>query len=185
VRLEVSSVGGKELFAKPGARSFADRDVTSLVPGGAIGSGMFASFARYLFVQGKGTLRYRHKDNLPWHDNAVRWDFRLSRQESSLKLEAAGSSAMVAARGSFWFDAITLDLIRLEVHGDGMPEVLQLDDAATRTDYARTHIGDSDALLPRRSELTLIYFSGRTSRDVIEFSQCHEYRAESKIEFDH
>src|SRR5208283_4747038 len=71
VRLEVSIVAGKELFAKPGAGSFEDRDVVSLAPGGAIGSGMFATFARDLFVKGKGTLRYKRAENLPGHDGAV------------------------------------------------------------------------------------------------------------------
>ncbi|MGB9456324.1 MAG: hypothetical protein WCB12_09790 [Bryobacteraceae bacterium] len=184
VRLEVSMVAGKELFAKPGARSFEDRDVASLVPGGAIGTGMFATFARDLFVKGKGTLRYKREENLGGHAS-VRYDFRVKKQESGLKLQVANISAMVAAKGSFWFDPVSLDLIRLDVYGENMPDDLHLDEAVTRTDYARTHIGDSNALLPQRSELTMTYYSGVTYRDVIEFSNCREYRAESTINFDH
>jgi hypothetical protein len=185
VRLEVSIVAGKELFAKPGARRFEDREVASLVPGGAIGTGMFATFARELFVTGKGTLRYRREGSLVGHDGSVRYDFRLKQQESALKLEVGNFSEIVAAKGSFWFDPVSLDLIRLEVYADHMPADLNLDEAVTRTDYARTHIGDSDALLPKRSELTLTSFYGPTFLDVIKFSQCHEYRAESTIDWDH
>jgi hypothetical protein len=185
VRLEVSSVGGKELFAKPGARSFEDRDVASLVPGGAIGTGMFATFARDLFVAGKGTVRYRRNENLPGRESSVRCDFRVKKQESGLKLQVNNVSATVAAKGSFWFDPVSLELIRLDVYGEDVPEGLHLEEAVTRTDYARVRIGDSNALLPKRSELTMTYFSGLTYRDVIGFSQCHEYRAESTINFDH
>src|SRR5580698_1770535 len=41
VRLEVSTIAGKELFATPGRR-FEDRDVASVVRSGTIGSGMFS-----------------------------------------------------------------------------------------------------------------------------------------------
>ncbi len=184
VRLEVSSVAGKELFARPGARSFEDRDVASLVPGGAIGTGMFATFARDLFVKGKGSFRYKRNENLAGRAS-VRYDFRVKKEEGGLKLQVANISAMVAAKGSFWFDPASLDLIRLDVYGENMPDDLHLDEAVTRTDYARTHIGDSNALLPKRSELTMTYYSGVTYRNVTEFSQCHEYRAESTINFDH
>jgi len=183
VRLEVSSVGGKELFARPGAGRFEDRDVASLVPGGVIGSGMFATFARDLFIKGKGTLRYRRDEKLAGRDS-VRYDFHLRKQESGLKLQFNNISAIVAARGSLWFDPVSLDLIRLDVYGEDMPAGLHLDEAVTRTGYARVHIGGSEALLPTRSELTLTYLSGITYRDVIAFSQCREYRAESTIDFD-
>ncbi|MGB7759920.1 MAG: hypothetical protein WBL61_08830 [Bryobacteraceae bacterium] len=184
IRLEVSIVAGKELFAKPGARRFEDREVASLVPGGAIGTGMFATFARELFVKGKGSLRYHRAGDLVGHAGSVRYDFRLKQEESALKLEIGSISEIVAAKGSFWFDPVSLDLIRLEVYGDHLPADLNLDEAVTRTDYARTHIGDSDALLPKRSEMTMTSFYGPIYRDVIEFSQCREYRAESTVNFD-
>jgi hypothetical protein len=183
VRLEVSSVAGKELFAWPGARQFEDRDVTSLVTGGAIGTGMFANFARNLFVTGKGDRRYGGEENLAGR-SAVRYDFHLMAQESSFQITSNNATEIVAAKGAFWFDSGSLDLIRLDVYGDGLPYSLRLEEAVIRTFYARTHIGDSDALLPKRSELTMSHFSGEANRDAIEFSQCHEYRTESTISFD-
>jgi VWFA-related protein len=183
VHLEVSSVAGKELFARPGAQHFEDRDVTSLVASGAIGSGMFASIARNLFVVGKGTRKYKGKQNLAGRAS-VRYDFRLTKQESGFKIQVANYSEMVAAKGSFWFDPVSLDLLRLEVYGEDIPDSLRLDEAVIRNSYARARIGVSDALLPQRSEVTMTYFSGVTNRNVIEFSRCREYGAESKINFD-
>jgi len=93
-------------------------------------------------------------------------------------------SEIVAAKGSFWFDPASLDLVRLDVHGEAIPYSLGLEETGFQTFYARTRIGDSDALLPKRSELTMTHFSGEASRDVVEFSQCREYASESTIRFD-
>jgi hypothetical protein len=183
VRLEVSSVGGKELFAWPGARGFDDRDVTSLVTGGAIGTGMFTMFTHNLFVIGKGIWQYGDAEELAGRAS-VRYEFHLTAQESGLLITTSGASEVAAAKGSFWFDPISLDLMRVEVFGDDMPYSLRLEESVFRTNYARTRIGDADALLPKRSEMTMTHFSGAASRNVIEFSACHEYRSESTISFD-
>ena len=183
VHLEVSSVAGKELFAWPGARRFEDRDVSSLVSGGTMGTGMFAGFARNLFVTGKGNPQYGREEKLAGR-SAVRYDFHLTEMENGFQIRVGAVSETVATSGSFWFDPVSLDLIRLDVRGEAIPYSLRLEEAAIRTFYARTHIGDSDALLPKRSELTMTHFSGEASRDAIEFSQCHEYRSESTISFD-
>jgi hypothetical protein len=182
-RLEVSVVGGKEMFARPGAHSFDDKDVTSLVTDGLIGSGMFAGLARTLFVKDKGTLRYKGKENVDGHAS-VRYTFRLTRQESGFNVEVNKRLEPLGFKGSFWFDPATLDLMRLEANADALPVDLNVEEASIRTSYARTHIGSSDALLPKRSELTVTYLSGATYRDVIEFEGCHEYGSESTIRFD-
>ena len=183
VRLEVSSVAGKELFAWPGASQFEDGDVRSLVTGGTMGTGMFARFARSLFVTGKGNPQYGGEEKLAGR-STVRYDYYLSTAESGFLIRVGDVSEMVAAKGSFWFDLASLDLIRLDLHGDAIPHSLRLEETSIQTFYARTHIGDSDALLPKRSELTMTHFSGAASRDAVEFSQCHEYRTESTIRFD-
>jgi len=183
VRLEVSFVAGKELFAWPGAHRFEDREVTDFVPSGAIGAGMFATFAQNLFVAGIGTREYQGEEILAGR-GCVRYDFHLTEQESHWEIRANDTDEVVAAKGSFWFDPVSLDLVRLNVYADHIPYSLRLEEVVIRTSYARTHIGDSDALLPKRSELTMAYFSGEASRDAIEFSDCHEYRSESTISFD-
>jgi hypothetical protein len=183
VRLEVSSVAGKELFAWPGSREFQDDEVTALVTSGTIGTGMFASFAQNLFVTDKGTLQYGGQENLAGHAS-VRYDFHLTMQESRWEIRANDADEIVAAKGTFWFDPVSLDLLRLDVHGESIPYRLRLAEAAVETSYARTHIGDADALLPKRSELTMTYFSGEANRAAIEFSQCRAYRSESTISFD-
>lgn len=182
IRLEVSSVAGKEMFARPGAHSFENQDVTALVTNGLIGSGMFASLARNLFVEDKGTPRYKGKENLGGHA-ALRYNFRLAPAESGFKVQANNRWEPLAFTGSFWFDDVSFDLVRVEAFGDRLPVELNVDQAVIRTSYARVHIGNSDALLPKRSELTVTYLSGMTNRNVIEFSSCREYASDSRISF--
>jgi len=183
IRLEVSSVDGKEMFARPGGSSFDNQDITSLVTNGLIGSGMFAGLTRNLFLEDKGTLKYKGKENLDGHVT-LRYTFRLSQQESGFKLLVNNRPEPLAFRGSFWFDPDSLDLMRVEAFGDRLPYDLYVEEAVMRTSYARTHIGNSDALLPKRSELLVTYLSGVINRDVIGFSGCHEYGSESTIRFD-
>ena len=182
-RLEVSVVGGKEVFARPGAHGFDDKDVTYLVTDGLIGSGMFAGLARTLFVKDKGTLRYKGKGNLNGHAS-VRYDFRLTRQESGFNVEVNKRLEPLGFKGSFWFDPVTLDLMRLEANADRLPVDLNVEEASIRTSCARTHIGNSDTLLPNGSELAVTYLSGATYRNMIVFSDCRQYGSESKIRFD-
>jgi hypothetical protein len=181
VRLEVSAVGGKELFAKPGGH-FDDKEAGALVTDGIIGSGMFSGLARNLFLDGKGSFRYVRKENLAGH-HSVRYDFQIAKQESSFELQLFNASEIVAAKGSFWFDSESLDLLRLEISGKDLPYDLHLAAAVVSIDYGPVRIGDSDALLAKRSELTLNFLSGDADRDVIEFSHCREYRAESTVVF--
>ncbi len=181
IRLEVSTVGGKELFARPGGR-FDDKEVGALVASGIIGSGMYSGLLQNLFLQGKGSFRYGRTESLAGH-HAVRYDFRLPKQESSFKLQLFNASEIVAAKGSFWFDPDSLDLIRVEIHAEDLPYDLHLADAVVSIEYARIRMGESDILLPRRSELTLTFLSGDADRDVIIFSNCREYRTDSTIAF--
>src|ERR1035438_9927100 len=90
----------------------------------------------------------------------ARWAIGNIERESSFEIGVGGASATVASKGSFWFDPVSLDLIRLDVHGEALPYSLRLEETSIRTFYARAHIGESDALLPKRSELTMTHFSG-------------------------
>ncbi|HVN03720.1 MAG TPA: hypothetical protein VMT86_04830 [Bryobacteraceae bacterium] len=182
VRIEVSSVGGKELFAWPGSHHFEDRDVTALV-GGTIGSGLFNMFAHRLFVDGAGVITFSGYETIDGR-RASRYDFHNLPGERSLRLTAGDVTEAVPVKGSFWFDPVSLDLLRLDVHGDALPYSLRLEEAVMRMTYMRVHMGDSNVLLPQRSEFEMTHFSGESNRDVIDFSACREYGAQSTISFD-
>ena len=183
IRVEVSSVGGKELFAWPGERSFEDRDLTAMVTSGAVSSGVFSTFAQNLFGSGTASL-HRHGEEMLNGRAAIRYEFHMTQQDSHWEISSNHATEMVAAKGSFWFDPVSLDLLRLEVKGDHLPYSLRLVEAVIATDYTRVRLGETDALLPKQSEMTLKHFSGFASHDLIEFSACREYRSQSTIRFD-
>jgi len=184
IRIEVSSVGGKEIYSWPGARHFEDKELTAFVTSGTVASGLFFSTVpNDLFAAGKGALKYRGEEYLDGH-RATRYDYAIPQFLSGLTLRVSNASAVVATKGSFWFDPVSLDLVRLDTYADDMPANLRLAEAVIIVHYARVRIGNVDALLPRQGETTLTHLSGAASRNAIEFSQCRAYQSESTISFD-
>jgi len=183
IRLEISNVDGKELLALPGAHRFEDKNLASFITSGTVSNGMFALNAHNLFVVDTTAFVYHGEETLDGRA-AVRYDYRIAQFLSAYQIHVLGASATIATKGSFWFDPISLDLLRLDVSGDEMPVDLGLAEFVVRTYYNRQHIGNSGALLPQRAELVLTHSSGEASRNVIAFSACREYGSESTISFD-
>jgi hypothetical protein len=179
----VSSMGNKELLAWPGARRFEDADPSSFVSGGLMGTGVFALFARTVFLNTATTIRYYGDEEMSGRPLA-RFDFRVPQVWSGYRITANGASATVGIAGSFWIDPASLELVRMEVRADEIPAALGLERAVTDIDYARMRIGNSDVLLPQDAKMVLMLFSGEVRLNDIAFSHCHEYSAESSIRFD-
>ena len=182
VRLEVTTAGEKELLTWPGGAHFEDWAVTAFVKSGLVASGMFASHARNLFLRDGATFQYGGPEEVEGR-SAVRYDFKVSRLASLYRLRTASGAATVATKGSFWFDAGSLELIRLDEFADQIPEELGLTGALTRVRYGRITDAVPGVLLPQSAEVELRHSSGELRRNKIEFAQCREYRAESSISF--
>jgi hypothetical protein len=182
VRLEVSYVGGKELFSFPGARRFDDRDVSFFVSGGVIGNGTFSTDINNLFGHDAISFQSRGEEDLDGK-SALRYDFRVPQFLSWFTVRVSAAAAIVPFKGSFWFDPATLDLLRLDISGEDLPPELRLAEARNSTGYRRAQIGESKVLLPARAELVLVDLAGQSSRNLVEFSQCREYQTESTITF--
>src|SRR6266478_4606225 len=73
LRLEVAFVDGKELFSRPGAGKFGDREIGDFGRGGAIESGLFASLAHGVFLERATTFRYGGEETLR-EPRAVRYN---------------------------------------------------------------------------------------------------------------
>jgi hypothetical protein len=184
VRVEVSSVAGKEIYAWPGARQFEEKDLTAFVSSGANATGLFFSAIPHdLFARGVGIFEYRAPENLEGR-NTVRYDYRISQSAGGLTLRIGSAEATVALKGSFWFDPASGDLVRLDSYGDQMPPSLGLSEALVKVQYARVRIGNSGALLPRQGEMQLTHLNGSASRNVFEFTACRAYQTESAISFE-
>jgi hypothetical protein len=183
LRLEVALVEGKELFSWPGAGKFEEKGIGEIVGGGgAIGNGSFALHARSVFLSRWPTFTYFGETNLNGR-RAIRYDYRVPQMLSGYQIRIGPNEAFVEYHGSFWVDADSLDLIRLEVHADNPPPNLNLTEANETMEYQRARIGGGDFLLPQSSELVMIDLLGNTIRNRTYFSGCRQYAGESKLSF--
>jgi hypothetical protein len=183
LRLEVALVAGKELFAWPGAGRFEDRGIGEIVGrGAAIGNGSFATHARSIFLSRSPKFTYVGDTTLNGR-RTVRYEYRIPQMLSGYQIHIGDNQAFVEYHGSFWVDADTLDLIRLEVRADNPPPNLNLAEATDTMEYHRMRIGDGDFLLPQSSELMMIDLFGNANRNRTQFSACRQYAGESKLSF--
>jgi hypothetical protein len=94
------------------------------------------------------------------------------------------NEAVVAYHGCFKVDPDSLDLLRLDLAADEIPEVLGLQSSTKVIEYQRARIGNFDFLLPKSSELSMSDFSGMESRNRTTFHDCRQYSGESVLSFD-
>jgi hypothetical protein len=183
VRFEVAHVGGRELYAWPGARRLGELTLASMIGFGVTASGDFALRAKNIFLSRAPLFRYVGEENLgAWR--ALRYDYRVSLLGSNSTVSNFARSAYVAYHGSFWADAETLELIRITSSADDIPPDLEVASTFTQVDYGKLQIADSDVLLPQRAEIRMASRFGDENRNVTMFSQCRKYVASSAVSFE-
>jgi hypothetical protein len=184
LRLEVAYVGGRELYAWPGAQQFDERPIDEIVgSGAAIGNGDFAMHARVVFTSGAPQFTFAGEEQRESRSIA-RFNFRVPLEKSRYSLQTGAKPIMVAYRGFFEADAETFAPLRLEVEGADLPAELKLRSASEIMEYGQLRIGDSEFLLPVGSELSMIAINGHESRNRTRFEQCRQYAGESTVHFD-
>jgi len=181
--LEVAHIGEKELFAWPGAGRFDDRQASEIVAGGLTDTGSYSSFARSLFQpRTPAILRYYGSEQCHAKD-AVRYDFSISVLFSGYTIKSPSGSAQTGYSGSFWAYPDTLDLCRLVIRADDIPEWLRLSEVRTVIDYGRVQIGNSLLTLPQTARTTLTSTSGDVTENLTDFTHCRRYSADSSLLF--
>ena len=183
VRLEVLYADGKELYASPGDRRFLDDDPAKFIGSGMIGTGMFASWLRTLFVGNQATFTWRGPERAAGH-RSVRWDFRVPAMWSGYTLTVAGVSGKAGIKGSFWVDPESLDPLELSVDADDIPFGVPVMEVNTTVTYARVRVGGAVAVLPQTAVLRMLSMTFEEERNYLEFTHCHEFHAESSLSFE-
>ena len=182
VHLEVGYVDRQELYAWPGQK-FENRRLEQIMPpGGAVGNGDFALHARAIFMTNDATFTYAGRGE---EDGrlVVRFDYRIEQKKSRYALSDGEATAMVPYHGSFWADAGSLQLIRLEVQADDVPSKIRIRGSHIVLTYAPARIGGADFLLPQSSDLLLTDTAKNESRNLTRFEQCRQYQGESVMSF--
>ena len=181
VRLEVLFAEGHELYASPGTRRFST-DPSQFIGSGLIGTGIFATWLRSLFIDSHAVFTWRGEEQLAGQ-RSVRWDFRVPAMQSGYTITVAGISGKAGFRGSFWADPETLDLLQLNVDADdiafGVP-AMEVNNSVT---YARMLVGGRAALLPQTAMMRLLPMTFEEERNYLEFTHCQAFHAESSLSF--
>jgi hypothetical protein len=182
LRLEVALVDGKELFAWPGSKKFEDSDVTQMITTGAIGNGNFGTLAQALFTTRSATFHYKGIEKLQGK-NSNRFDYNVPQMLSGYRIRVSTASAIVGFHGSFYADAATHDIQRIEVNADDLPPALMLSSTSDKIEYAVARVGEGDFLLPAQSELSMVGWNGAEEHNHVKFSSCREFSGESVVTF--
>ena len=182
LRIEVAIVEGKEMYAWPGSRKFEETDLTEMVSGGAIGTGNFATHASAVFRTSAPQFKFEGPAEINGR-NAIKFNYVVPLFNSGYRIRVGQREAIVGYHGSFWADAKTNELIRLEVVADDIPPFLGIAAAQDSMEYARRKIGASEFLLPAGSELVMTDLQGNESRNRTLFTGCRQYSGESVLTF--
>jgi hypothetical protein len=183
IRLEVAEMGDKELFAWPGA-ALKEQRIEDLVPDGVFASGDFGGLANVVFRTHDATFRAAGKKKFSGRE-AVGYSYAVARAVSHYRLGREGQAVIVPYHGTFWADEQSLEILRMELELDGIPDNIAVRSSVTTIDYQKSRIGASDFLLPFRVQRDVRYSAlGSMSENISTFTNCHQYETQSAIRFD-
>lgn len=184
LRLEVAVDQGHEIRSWPGPGRFDPRRVDAFIEGpGAIGTGAFGTYLLDIFDNPGTRFQFSGERNVDGH-TALEYLFRVPEAASHYQSKAGATWQTTGYSGSFQLDGETLDLHQLVIRTDELPAATSLCQASTTLDYQRVRIGDGDLLLPRQSRMLAVSRNAVETENLITFSGCREYQAESEILFD-
>ena len=181
--LEVVYSGRHEWYGLPGDVTLSEENPASFIGAGMIGNGMFGIALHNLFVADAAQFTARGEDSINGR-RAVKYDFRLPRVTSKFEIALVGGRGTVGEEGSFWADPQTLDLLRLDAEATEIPAFLPLAFMKSTVSYARTRIGEFDALLAQQADLQMRGTDGVGDFDHFDFTHCRAYQTVSTIRFD-
>jgi hypothetical protein len=181
VEVEVAFVGNQEYFAPRGGTEFDSSSITKTVPVGTIGNGTFGAHVKALFDTDSPTFKYVGPSNKDKH-KTFRYDFMVPQERSHFLVKGSGQG-IVAFKGSFWVDAETLDLVRLELNADHLPSYIGVRFFQESMQYSTVRIRDSDFLLASKSEMSAMDSRGNYSLNLIRLQNCREFRGDSIVSY--
>ena len=182
VRLEVTLSDGRELHSWPGATRFDTRNIDEIIRDGPVSTGSFGGYLSGIFASPGVTFQYIG----PQQQNGktlFAYRYRVPLEASRFQIKVGSGWLPAAYEGEIQINPESLELEHLTVRTNELPAGAPFCSAATTLEYELVHVGDSNILLPRQSQLDIQIKSGRQTRNTITFAGCREYKAESEIVF--
>jgi hypothetical protein len=180
VHAELAHIEGADRFSWIGNSAFQSRTPTVMVGYGAGFGGDFSDNRTLVFKNSQAKLSYAGRVTI---DGRLALRFEFDHPRGALGVANGNQSGLTAARGAFWIDPQTLDLLQLDIEGYAIPSDLAVRSISDSTTYWRVLIGQRIVLLPRNSEFRLEHADGTGRRNASVFSNCREYTADSTLTF--
>jgi hypothetical protein len=182
VNLEVAEIGGKELFAKPGSKTFDEQDLMHMIGYGLVATGMFFHMAKNLIDSPAPKFHYAGQKKVKGH-NSAQYDFDVASIFAGYQLDFNGYKAMCGMKGSLWAAENSHDLIRIRIEATDIPVQMRVRQAITEIDYSRAAVDGQSFLIPTECSIFIVMLTGQEERNDVRFSKCHKYGVESTLTF--
>jgi hypothetical protein len=182
VRIDVAESDGREIHSWPDASRFETGDIDKLIDRGPAATGSFGGYLLDIF-DNPGTEFDFAGERPEGGRRLLTYTYRVAREKSHYKIRAGAGWVITAYYGRFEIDAASLELLRISVDSPGLPLETKLCKVDNELEYARVRIGDSDFLLPRKSDLHMVNRGTQETDSTSAFTNCQEYRAESLLNF--
>jgi hypothetical protein len=183
IRLELAHLDGGDHFSRLGDPSFRLTDPSAIAGHGAAFRGDFGDNRALVFRNPATTIRYAGDETIEGRP-ASRFEYELPLGHGGLTMAVGRATGIAGAKGTFWADRETLDVLRIDIEAYAIPADVPVRSAVTRTRYWRAAIGGHRVLLARDSEFQLSLADGIVKRNVSAFSNCREYQAQSVVSFE-
>ncbi len=184
LRLNLAVSQGSEIFSWRGENKFISANIDKIVQSGPISSGSFVGFIRNIFMdQG---VKFVYRGGATEQGAAtLRFDYKVGKAVSRFRIEGqGGKAAIVAFHGSFSANAATFELARLKIVADQIPSGLNICSTESEVRYQMANISGARTLIPQSFQLQIDSADHIHTVSKGDYSQCHEFRAESRLRFD-
>jgi hypothetical protein len=181
VRLEIVYSDRQEWFGSPGELRLTTKDPINFVGSGRIGTGAFGILLSNI---PSAAVVSSHGEEIINGRRTPLYDFRFPQLLKPMKIELPEGAGNVGEEGSFWVDALSLDLVHLQANVTEIPIFLPLRFATSTVSYVPVPLGGDSALLPKHATLYVLESSGVEEYDRLDFTHCRAFSAQSDLRFD-
>jgi len=183
LRLDVAVSNGDEIFSWHGGKQFSSAGIDDVVKSGPISSGSFVGFLRNIFLARGVEVRYQGVERGASGERFV-FSYNVPLAASNYQVQNRQTAFTVPFHGSFSAGESTFQLESLSVLVDSLPEAAEICAASIEITYQMVNISGKASLIPKLFELRLDdpWHVDSTSRS--QYTECREFRGESKIHFD-
>lgn len=184
LRLDVALVQAGEIYSWAGAHKFEDMDIDQLVPEGAIGTGSFASILLALFQMRNPGFVFVGPTASEGR-RLFEYSFAVPKAESTYRAKTHPRDWVITGySGSLLVNPATAELVRLVIRTDELPPETEACETDTKLEYGSVQLGGSGYTLPTAAQQRFIDRDGAEAENIMRFSACREFQAESTVAFD-